>query len=118
MKKIYIVEDESSLRDVLKLLLTIEGYSVSTFATAQEFLERDINENPNLYIFDVMLPDGSGIELCENIQQGRESRGIPVIIMSAHAQLHHLGNHCKPDDIISKPFDIDNLLERIKKVLD
>lgn len=118
MKKIYIVEDELSIREILELIFRVENYSVTSFANVKEFTERKIEEIPDLYLFDVMLPDGSGIDLCQCIKGSSENKGIPVILMSAHAQLHHLGNNCKPDDIISKPFDIDNLLQRVKKIID
>lgn len=56
-----------------------------------------------------MLPDGSGSDLYKEIKENRFNEGIPVLIMSALAQLRHMTNICQPDDLISKPFDIDNL---------
>ncbi|WP_027378955.1 response regulator transcription factor [Chryseobacterium daeguense] len=117
MRKIFLVEDNQAIREVLEIFLTAENYSVQTFETVKEFDERDLNAAPDLFIFDVMLPDGSGIDLCKQIKNSRENQGTPVIIMSAHAKLHEMTAACEPDDFISKPFDIDNLLERIKKLL-
>ena len=64
-----------------------------------------------------MLPDGSGIDLCRQIKEDHDNKNIPVIIMSAHAGLVHFENLCEPDDFISKPFDIGNVLDRIRKLL-
>ena len=117
MRKIYIVEDNESIREVLEIFLISENYEVKSFGSVGEFTGRDINDTPDLYLFDVMLPDGSGIDLCQEIKQDKFNKGIPVIIMSAHANLTHMKNLCQPDDLIAKPFDIDNVLERIQAVI-
>lgn len=117
MRKIYIVEDNEAIREILEIFLSSENYEVKLFASVSEFTNRDINMIPDLYLFDVMLPDGSGIDLCQTIKQDKYNKGIPVIIMSAHANLSHMKNLCQPDDLIAKPFDIDNVLERIQMAI-
>ncbi len=117
MRKIYIVEDNEAIREILEIFLISENYEVKTFNSVGEFTERNLNVIPDLYLFDVMLPDGSGIDLCQEIKQDKHNKGIPVIIMSAHANLSHMKNLCQPDDLIAKPFDIENVLERIQMVL-
>lgn len=117
MRKIFLVEDDTAIREVLDIFLTSENYAVRAFGSVHEFENRDMDIVPDLYLFDVMLPDGSGIDLCKKIKESDYNDGIPVIIMSAHAQLHHLANICEPDDLITKPFDIDNLLKRIKNII-
>ena len=114
MRKIILVEDDQAIREFLVLFLESENYSVRSFSTVNEFLNRDQNDLPDLYLFDVMLPDGSGIDLCKEIKQSHNNTGIPVIIMSAHAQLSQMKELCDPDDFIAKPFDIDLVLNRIK----
>lgn len=117
MRKIYIVEDNEAIREVLEIFLISENYDVKSFGTVGEFSERDVSITPDLYLFDVMLPDGSGIDLCQQIKTDKDNEGIPVMIMSAHANLSHMKDLCQPDDLISKPFDIDNVLERIQTIL-
>ena len=117
MRKIYIVEDNEAIREVLEIFLMSENYDVKSFGSVSEFSNRDITVTPDLYLFDVMLPDGSGIDLCQQIKRDQYNDGIPVIIMSAHANLSHMKNICHPDDLISKPFDIENVLERIQSIL-
>lgn len=117
MKKICLVEDNEAIREILEIFLTAENYGVESFGSVREFYKRDVAVTPDLYLFDVMLPDGSGIDLCQQIKNDKNDKGVPVIIMSAHANLNHMKNMCKPDDLISKPFDIDNVLERIKFIL-
>jgi len=117
MRKIFLVEDNEDIREILELFLVSENYDVKSFATVGEFSERDIHITPDLYLFDVMLPDGSGIDLCRQVKQDKENNGIPVIIMSAHAHLVQMENMCQPDDFIAKPFDIDNVLTRIQNII-
>lgn len=117
MREIFLVEDDQAIREVLEVFLSSENYSVKTFGNVEEFKSRDTDITPDLYLFDVMLPDGSGIELCQEIRSNQDNDGVPIIIMSAHAKLSELSNLCKPDDFISKPFDIDNLLSRIDRIV-
>lgn len=117
MRKIYLVEDDQGIREILEVVLLSENYEVQSFSTVHEFNKRNLNEDPDLYLFDVMLPDGSGIDLCKELKNSNQNKDIPVIMMSAHAQLTHFIDICQPDDFISKPFDIDNLLMKIQVML-
>ena len=117
MRKIYLVEDDHAIREVLEIFLQSEDYDVTSFASVSEFAKRNTVVRPDLYLFDVMLPDGSGIDLCKEIKSDVNNKHTPVIIMSANAQLHELKNLCEPDDFISKPFDLDNILEIIEEIL-
>ncbi|SHF33272.1 response regulator transcription factor [Chryseobacterium takakiae] len=117
MRKIYIVEDNESIREILEIVLSSENYEVKSFGTVGEFSGRDVTVMPDLYLFDVMLPDGSGIDLCQEVKKDQNNLGIPVIIMSAHAHLTQMKELCQPDDFIAKPFDIDDVLERIQGIL-
>ncbi|WDF45317.1 response regulator [Chryseobacterium sp. KACC 21268] len=118
MRKIYLVEDDQAIREVLEVFLGLEDFEVHSFISVTEFRERDTDVIPDLYLFDVNLPDGSGIDLCHQIKSDRKNQDVPVMIMSAHANLQHLKDLCEPDDMISKPFDIDNLLSRIQSTMD
>lgn len=118
MRKIFLVEDDQSIREVLEVVLSSENYDVRSFSNVLAFTQRDKSINPDLYLFDVMLPDGSGIDLCNELRNNLQNKDVPVIIMSAHAKLIEISDACQPDDFISKPFDIDNLLLRIHDILE
>ncbi|KFF23196.1 response regulator transcription factor [Chryseobacterium vrystaatense] len=117
MRKIFLVEDDKAIREILEIVLTSENYDVQSFSTASTFKQRNLTVNPDLYLFDVMLPDGSGIDLCTELKEDFNNKDVPVIIMSAHAQLKQFNKICQPDDFISKPFDIDHLLAKIQEIL-
>lgn len=117
MRKIFLLEDDTGIREVLELILSSENYDVQSFSSIGEFKQRNIADLPDLYLFDVMLPDGSGIDLCREMKQDSINDNVPVVIMSAHANIEDLKGVCEPENFISKPFDITYLLERIKSTM-
>ncbi len=117
MKTIFILEDETGIRDALQLLLSFEDYDVRSFSTVEAFNNRDRSAVPDVFILDVMLPDGSGTEVCNRLKEDPATSGVPVIIISAHAKAESVINACKADEFISKPFDIDDVLVRIEKLI-
>lgn len=117
MRKIFLVEDDAGIRNTLEILFTDEGFLVQSFGAVSEFNRRDRTILPDLFLFDVMLPDGSGTDLCSEIKGDKDSMNVPVIIMSAHADLEDISYECLPNDFIPKPFDIDDLLLRIDETL-
>lgn len=117
MKTIFIVEDETGIRDALQLLLSFENYDVRSFSTVQAFENRDKTAIPDVFILDVMLPDGSGTDLCNQLKEAPETAKIPVMIISAHAKAENVINSCNADEFIAKPFDIDDVLLKIEKLI-
>ena len=117
MNKIYIVEDDPGIREILEIFLTSENFLVESFDSISNFSNQNKNTYPHLYLFDIMLPDGSGIELCKQIKSDPKTSHIPVVMMSAHAQASSFKDSCKPEDFIPKPFDIDDLLKKIKNLI-
>ncbi|HCN50402.1 MAG TPA: hypothetical protein DIT10_15150 [Chryseobacterium sp.] len=69
----------------------------------------------NLYIWDVRLPDGSGINVCNGLKN--ISSDTLILMMSAHAKTFEIKRHCNPDAFISKPFDIDDLLASVRSLI-
>lgn len=118
MKTIYIVEDETGIRDALQLLLSFENYDVRSFATMEAFNKRDKTVNPDIFILDVMLPDGLGTDICNQLKKEAGTSDIPVMIISAHAKGDNVLLACEADEFIAKPFDIDDVLAKIKNLID
>ncbi|WP_025146557.1 response regulator transcription factor [Pedobacter jeongneungensis] len=114
MGKIFILEDDEGIREMVTMILESENYSVVSFANVSDFMNRDINEVPDLFILDVMLPDGSGIEVCGNIKSHSSLSTAPVIIMSAHASIKEVTRGCDAEGFVQKPFDIDFFLSQVK----
>lgn len=116
MKNIIVVEDNPEIREILEIFLISENYNVLSFASINDFRKRDLLSIPDLMLFDVMLPDGSGLDLCIEIKQDPNYQNTPIIIMSAHAKSDNLPTDCRPDDFILKPFDLYDLVKRIKRL--
>lgn len=114
MKEIFLVEDDDGIRELISYLLQTENYKVTAFSVAREFQQTIKEKHPDLILLDVMLPDGNGVNICKDLGEDEGTRDIPVVLMSAHADAGiSEDDHAK--DFISKPFDIEDFLNRIKK---
>lgn len=115
MKRIHVVEDDQDIRQIIEFILEEEGYKVKLFPNASSF-HASINDNiPDLFLLDVMLPDGNGLDLCKEIRKTNKIKDVPIIVMSAHERLDNVYKlHCA-NDFISKPFDLNDILLRIQQ---
>ena len=115
MKRILIVEDESSISDFVKGELEYEGYEVCIKEDGRDGLEEALNNEYDLVILDIMLPSMNGFEICRRIKR---VKATPVIMLSAKSSVIDKVNGLKlgADDYISKPFAIEELLARIEVV--
>jgi DNA-binding response OmpR family regulator len=113
-KRIIILEDDLYIRELLELFLQEEQFEVQSFSRARDFLRAVASINVDLFLLDVMLPDGNGIEICKELKRSDISAEIPVILMSAN---YNGLNPCPAEDFIRKPFDIDDLSKRVRKQL-
>lgn len=114
-KQIYVVEDDQDIRQIIEFILEEEGYQVKLFPDVTSFHAVMLDECPDLYLLDVMLPDGNGLELCREIRTTQKIKDVPIIVMSAHARPENILGQCTANDFISKPFDLTEILSKIKK---
>ncbi|WP_443939065.1 response regulator [Pedobacter sp. MW01-1-1] len=115
-KRIHILEDDQEIRNVIEILLKEEGYELQLSSSFAD-LKRNIQDAmPDLFILDVMLPDGNGAEICEDLKTDIFTKHIPIIVMSAQNNSEQKAIAAFADDYISKPFDIYDVLERIDKI--
>jgi two-component system response regulator MtrA len=113
---VLLVEDDSSIREVTTLGLEQAGYRVTASGDGREALQRFRQGTFDLVVLDVMLPSLDGLEVCREIR--RESR-VPIIMLSARSELHDVvvGLELGADDYVTKPFELPELVARIKAVL-
>lgn len=114
---ILLVEDEENLQEALKLNLELEGYEVTSVGDGVAALQAVRGEYFDLIILDVMLPELDGISVCENIRlRGNE---IPILILSARNSSADrvLGLKKGADDYLTKPFNLEELLLRVDKLI-
>ena len=115
MKKILIVEDESSISDFVKLELEYEGYQVYIKEDGREGLKEALENDYDLIILDIMLPSMNGFEICRRLKR---EKNTPIIMLSAKDSVTDKVNGLQigADDYIPKPFAIEELLTRINAI--
>jgi two-component system phosphate regulon response regulator PhoB len=116
---IMVVEDETAVRDMLKLSLGRGGYQVVEASTAAQARGLLASERPDLILLDWMLPDVSGLELARTLKRDARTRGLPIILLTARGEEEDKvrGLDAGADDYITKPFSPRELMARIKAVL-
>jgi two-component system alkaline phosphatase synthesis response regulator PhoP len=114
---ILLVEDEENLQDALRLNFEMEGYEVTSVFDGAEALKAVHKEYFDLIILDVMIPEIDGITVCENIRLFNSE--IPILILSAKNSSSDrvIGLQKGADDYLTKPFDLTELLLRVKKLI-
>jgi len=117
MAKIFVLEDDKDIREVLEWILESENYEVLSFNTLNDFMIRDRRDLPDLFILDVRLPDGSGLEVCKQLRNECADSSIPILIMSAHANMQQVQSGCNADGFIQKPFELNHFLNIIRMQL-
>ncbi|WP_113662982.1 response regulator transcription factor [Pedobacter nanyangensis] len=116
-KRIHVLEDDKDIAFIIEFLLKDEGYEIQVSSTFKELKEKLTDSIPDLFILDVMLPDGNGIDICRDLKTDVFTKHIPVIVMSANVHSKKLSESVSPDDYISKPFDLDYIENRIKRLI-
>jgi two-component system, OmpR family, alkaline phosphatase synthesis response regulator PhoP len=115
---ILLAEDEENLHEALKLNLELEGYEVTSAFTGSQALQKIENEYFDLLILDVMLPDVDGISITETIRV--QNNSVPILILSAKnaSSDRVLGLKKGADDYLTKPFNLEELLLRVQKLIE
>ena len=119
MDRIYIIEDDENIRNLLKIALEGFGYEAEGFETAEEGLARIEEAAPSLAIFDWMLPGMDGVTAIRQIRQTEGISGLPIMLLTAkEKELDKVvGLDCGADDYMVKPFGVLELSARIRSLL-
>jgi hypothetical protein len=119
MALVYIVEDDESIREIEKIALENSGHTVVDFYNASSFLKKTKDKVPDLAILDIMLPDMDGYEIVRQLKNGKNTKKIPVIMVTARTTEVDMirGLDIGADDYIKKPFSVIELITRVKAVL-
>lgn len=116
VKRILVVDDESTIREVLRRYLEREGYLVSEAADSQAALEALASDPPALIVLDLMLPGIDGLALARRVRQESD---VPIIMLTARGELQDRveGLESGADDYVIKPFSPSEVVARVKAVL-
>ena len=116
---IYIVEDDDSIRELITYTLNSQNMEARSFPRPSEFYEALKQELPSLVLLDIMLPEEDGLSILKKLKAGKETKGLPVIMLTAKGSEFDtvMGLDSGADDYVSKPFRMMELLSRIRALL-
>lgn len=119
MTHIYCVEDDSSIRELIVYTLNASGFCATGFDCADSFFDALKKDIPSLVLLDIMLPDIDGMQILSLLRNNPKTKDLPVVMLTAKSdRLDKIkGLDSGADDYITKPFDILELISRIKAVL-
>jgi len=117
---ILVVDDEADLVSVLRFGLEAEGFHVIDSGDGEDGLEKARKHQPDLMVLDLMLPKLDGYKVCRALKYDERYRSMPIIILSARsgAQDRQLALDMGADDFVTKPYDMQDLLRRVRAQLE
>ena len=113
-KKVFILDDDRDILDSMKMVLEFKGYQVHTSAHAEN-LNSISEKNPDLILIDLWMSGIDGSDICRQLKDNVQTKHIPVVIISANANIKELSYNCRADGYISKPFEIDELISTVQR---
>ena len=118
-KWIYYVEDDTSIRELVLYALKTAEFQVMGFENAASFYKRMKEQQPDLILLDIMLPDEDGVSILKKLKSRPDTENIPCIMMTAKSSEYEkvLGLDSGADDYITKPFGVMELISRVKAVI-
>jgi two-component system phosphate regulon response regulator PhoB len=116
-RSVLIVDDEDGIRSLVRM--TLDDYDIDEAASVAEALEAASRRRFDLFLLDVMLPDGSGFELCRALKQDPRTSSVPVLILTAKAQQADLAaaEAAGADGYFTKPFSPVALIRKMEQML-
>jgi DNA-binding response OmpR family regulator len=112
--KILVIDDDPDICSMIKMVLDYHGYA-ATDADSEEKANTILSSNPiDLIIMDMLLSGVDGSDICRRLKQDEKTASIPVLMFSAHPNAKKICIAAGANDFISKPFEMNELLEKIK----
>ena len=118
-ESILVIEDDSDIRELVQFNLARQGFAVMEAKDGEDGLGKAKQLKPDLIVLDLMLPGLDGIDVCKTLRGGPETKGIPIVILSAKGEESDIvvGLELGADDYVCKPFSPRELIARIRAVL-
>lgn len=116
-RNILVVDDDSGIGEMLKVLLELNGYSVSVTEKPDEAEVLIAQKDIDLVLLDKLISGVNGTEVCARLKNNQDTAEVPILMMSA---LHEAGEKCRDagaNDFIAKPFEMEDLLHKIEELI-
>lgn len=114
MKRVLVVDDNQDILHMVEMILEMHGFEVlitphgnDVFASTEKF-------SPQIILLDVFLSGYDGRDICRELKRNPKTKDIPIIMFSAHTRNADIISECKADDYIAKPFEINELIQKVK----
>ncbi len=115
-KTIFVADDDPAILDALTLILEDAGYEVRS--TTDGATLREVHRaSPDLLLLDLRLSGWNGKEICMALKSEEETRHLPIVLFSANKETKRIAQEAGADDFLTKPFDLDELLQTIERHL-
>ncbi len=117
--KVLVIDDEENIIEFIRLGLRYEGFQVESASDGEQGVNAAQRINPDVIILDVMMPGVDGLEVCRRLRSNPTTIDIPILMLTAKDDVRDriAGLRTGADDYLTKPFDFDELLERIRAIL-
>ncbi|MGN6618048.1 MAG: response regulator transcription factor [Ilyomonas sp.] len=118
MKKVLVIDDDPDILESMSLIFRYSGFDVHTKPDIHRLLEDIESFQPDIILLDVFLGVADGTDVCINLKAYPPTQTIPVLMVSAHSNAEEIMSKCPADGFLPKPFDIDELIGRVNKLID
>ncbi len=115
--RILVADDDPAILDAISLVLEDEGYQVHTTPDGNKVLSLN-GQLPDLILLDIWMSGVDGRDICLHLKSQAKTRDIPIILISANRDTAEISAQVGADDYVCKPFDIDDLLSKVRLYLD
>ncbi len=116
-KKILIFDDDTTILEVITIIFEENGFQVEISETSHDILERVAGYRPDVILMDNWIPKIGGVEATRLLKSHEEFRKIPVIYVTANNDIVALAKQAQADDYVAKPFNLDDLEEKVAKYI-
>lgn len=117
MKKILVVDDDQGIIEAFKAILESADYEVVTESDPARLSKTIKDTSPDLILLDVLLSGADGRDICRGLKSKKQTKNIPVIIVSAHPSAYKSVIEAGADDFLEKPFEMDVLFFKVEQLL-
>lgn len=114
-KRILIIDDDDAILEAIKLALELEGYQTQVDPSGEDIVQKTKLFSPNVILLDVLLSGKDGREIAKKLKKDRETKKIPIVIISAHPSAQKTIKDSGAEHFLAKPFDVDDLFKILKK---
>lgn len=118
MSRILVIDDDVDILSAIEILLSMKGFLVEVTPKGENTFSKIDSFKPNLILMDVLISGSDGRAICKQLKANEDTRNIPVIMFSAHPGAAATISDYGADDFIAKPFNVNNLLQKINAQLE